>query len=290
MNVIADLLLIGIVFIALIFASITDIKKKEVPNWLNFSLLAIALAIRGIGALIFQDFSYFYWALIAVAIFYVLSNLFYYGKVFGGGDAKLFIALAAILATRPYFAELTTIGEPFLMTFVINSLFLGSIWGTIFSIFLFIKFPKKKFFRQIRNLNKKMRLLRISCLIFALISLVFVLILNKSILIIVSIIFLILPYLYSFLKVIENNYLIKLIAPQKLVEGDSLFNDIRIKNKIIKKSVDGLSIEQIKLLRKIKKKVLIREGIVFVPILLIALIVSLFCGNLLLLIIQGILS
>lgn len=293
MKEVADLLLLGIAIIFLIFASITDIKKKEVPNWLSFSLVAIALAIRGIGALVFKDFSYFYWALIAVVIFYALGEIFFYSNIFGGGDAKLFVALAAVFATGPYFVNAMGsglgFGEPFLLTFMINSLFLGSVWGMIVSIFIFIKMPRKKFFIQFNSINKKLKWARIISLVFALISIIFTFILNEAWFIIMGVMILILPSIYSFLKVIENNQK-RLMNPRDLVEGDYLYENARIGKTIIKKSVHGLSKKQINLLRKVKKKVWVNPGLIFVPIILIALIVSLFYGNLLFLIIQGILS
>ena len=42
-------------FIGLIFATITDIKKREVPDWLNYSLIAIGLGARGIYSLLTED-------------------------------------------------------------------------------------------------------------------------------------------------------------------------------------------------------------------------------------------
>jgi prepilin signal peptidase PulO-like enzyme (type II secretory pathway) len=90
--------------------------------------------------------------------------------------------------------------------------------------------------------------------------------------------------------VIENNYSIKLVNAKDLTEGDALLNNVRIGKKVIKKSVHGLSLEQIKMLRKSKKKVWIKEGLVFVPVILVSVIVSLFLGNLFFSIIYGILS
>ena len=40
-----DLILLGIIIVWLIFATIIDIKIKEVPNWLSFSLIAISIMI-----------------------------------------------------------------------------------------------------------------------------------------------------------------------------------------------------------------------------------------------------
>jgi Flp pilus assembly protein protease CpaA len=289
MEAIADLLLFGIALIAIIFASVTDIKKHEVPNWLNFSLLGIALAIRGIASILLWEFSYFYWALIAVVIFYALGNIFYYGNILGGGDVKLLIALSAVFATKPYFVT-SAINEPFLLTFLINALLFGAIWAIIISIYYFFKIPKKEFSLEFKKLQKKIKLLRITCLILALVVLVLFFVFDEYLFILVSIVVLLLPYLYSFIKIIEDKCLIKEVKAKDLREGDYLLDSIKVKKIIIKKSIHGLSSKDISLLKRIKKKVLIKEGIVFVPLLLLALLASLFYGNILFSLLQGILS
>ena len=43
-------------------------------------------------------FGFFCQGIIGLTIFFVLGNLFYYGKVFAGGDAKLMIALGPVLS------------------------------------------------------------------------------------------------------------------------------------------------------------------------------------------------
>ena len=61
------------------------------------------------------------------------------------------------------------------------------------------------------------------------------------------------------------------ISGEKLREGDWLVRDERVKGKIIKANWEGVSSEEVKMLRS-KKKVRIKEGIPFVPAFLVALI------------------
>lgn len=49
-----DYILLAVAFIWIIFAVISDIKTKEVPNWVNFSLIIIAFSLRAFQALIFK--------------------------------------------------------------------------------------------------------------------------------------------------------------------------------------------------------------------------------------------
>ena len=51
------LIILAIVWLAV--ASICDIRKREVPNWLNFSLIAFALAYRAFYSVIENDSKFF---------------------------------------------------------------------------------------------------------------------------------------------------------------------------------------------------------------------------------------
>src|SRR3989338_8270060 len=82
----------------IVFAVVQDLRKREIANWLNFSLIVFALGFRFFYSLFStEDFRFFYQGLLGFGIFFLLGNLFYYGKAFAGGDAKLMIALGTIL-------------------------------------------------------------------------------------------------------------------------------------------------------------------------------------------------
>src|SRR3989338_11546723 len=143
---IIDYIFVFTALIWLIFASISDIKTREVPDWLNFSLILIALALKSIQSIIAKDISIILYALAALAVFLLLANLMYFTKQWGGGDAKLVIGLGIIFTQYPseflnYFNPKLTI--PFAITFVVNILFIGAVYGIIWSAILAIKNYKK---------------------------------------------------------------------------------------------------------------------------------------------------
>ena len=90
----------------IMFATVQDIRKREVANWVSFSLIIFALGFRFFYSL-FSDmgFDFFYQGLIGFGIFLILGNLLYYGKMFAGGDAKLMIALGAVLPFSVIFKD-----------------------------------------------------------------------------------------------------------------------------------------------------------------------------------------
>ena len=90
------LIVLGLIWI--VFATLQDLKEREVANWLNFSLIIFALGFRFFFSLFAeQGFSFFYQGLIGLGIFFIVGNGLYYARVFAGGDAKLMIALGTIL-------------------------------------------------------------------------------------------------------------------------------------------------------------------------------------------------
>src|SRR3989338_7551461 len=131
--------LIAVGLIAVIFASIQDLKKREVTNWISFSLIVFALGFRFFYSLFsgesFQDLNFFYYGLIGLGIFLVIGHLFYYGRVFAGGDAKLMIALGIVLPLSNSFNENLNLFVVLLFLFLV----VGSIYGILWSFVLVVK-------------------------------------------------------------------------------------------------------------------------------------------------------
>ncbi|MGC9309956.1 MAG: hypothetical protein ACP5D2_04660, partial [Candidatus Nanoarchaeia archaeon] len=112
----------------------------------------------------------------------------------------------------------------------------------------------------------KVRLLVAGGLLLLLLSLFYVLFLIPGIFI------LLFCLLFAFAKSVEKVMVRQLLA-SKLREGDWLVEDVKIGEDRIKKAWEGLSLDDIKQLKKAKKKVKIQEGIPFVPSFLIAFLI-----------------
>ena len=96
-------------------------------------------------------------------------------------------------------------------------------------------------------------------------------------------------YMWLFVKAIEKVAMLKYVTPDKLTEGDWIAQEVKYKGKVITGPKDlGIEKKQIKKLvslykKKKLKKILIKEGIPFVPSFLIAFIITIIYGNLLML-------
>ena len=76
----------------------------------------------------------------------------------------------------------------------------------------------------------------------------------------------VLPYFYVYAKSVDESCMIKKIKSSKLTEGDWLVRNLKIGKKLIKAKWDGLSKEEIKLIKKKYKEIEIKQGIPFVPV------------------------
>ena len=266
-----NVLLIGLSILWMAAASATDIRKKEVSDWLSFSLFAIGLFFLITRAITEKSYELLIPALIIFVVFLIIANLLYYLGLFGGGDAKLLIALSPIL---PQFTFQSILNLPSALTFILNCLLIGSIYGMIYSIVL--AFKHKNQFKE--NLSK----LRFPILPFLILSLAVAVVsfFTYQFLLILAAIILLFPLLFIFTKTVENVALIKTIETSKLTEGDWLAQPVKVGSRIIN-AKSGLTAKEIEFLKKHKKHVTIKEGIPFVPVFLISFILSLLLGNLL---------
>lgn len=286
-----DIILIIIGITALIIGTITDIKTREVPDWLNFSIIAAGLGLRLLYSIITNDWKFFLYGLIGFAIFMGIAFAMFYAGQWGGGDSKLLMGLGALFGTYPaillkWFSP--NIQYSFILAFVINLLFVGAMYGLTWSLVLSIK-NWKKFRKEMkeRSQGKKVKITRRILMIAVLVAIVTAIFVNNILIqfSVLAIAFLVLLsfYVWLFAKVVEHICMYKTYDVGKLTEGEWIAEEVKVKGKIIAGPKDlGVSNEQIALLKKHNiKKVLVKEGIPFVPSFLIAFVISIIWGNLL---------
>lgn len=272
-------LLVIVALVYVFFAMIVDIKKREVPDWISYSLIIIGLGIRGIYA--FEDYWILIYGVIGGLVGFGMGMLMYYTRQWGGGDSKLMIGLGVVFGSYLEINFLSpSLGMPFLLILFTNILFFGGIYALVYGSVLMIK--NYKFIRK--SVNKKyVKWFLISLIIFVLISFVlsyFDRFIFISFLTIVSSLMFLVMFVYL-AKIMEKFVFVKKVNVGKLVEGDVLYEDVKVDGKIIcTKGGLGLEKKDILLLKKSVKEVIVKEGIPFVPGFFIGLIFSLIFGNL----------
>ncbi|MDP3987419.1 MAG: hypothetical protein Q8P81_04310, partial [Nanoarchaeota archaeon] len=238
----------------------------EVANWLNFSLIIFAMGFRFFYSLFEGSFEFFYQGLIGLGFFFVLGNLLYYGRFFAGGDAKLMIALGAVLPLTKYFHFNLRI---FLIFFAIFLLI-----GGIYSLGVSLFFGIKNFERLRREFKIQLRKNKGMVLGLLVLGLLFLILgIYSSSFLVLGMFLAIFPYVYIYAKAVDEACMVVRVRGSNLSEGDWLYEKIRIGNKTVYPKWEGLSLEEINLIKKKHKSVLVRKGIPFTPVFLISFLI-----------------
>ena len=275
-------------------ASVTDIRTREVPDWLNYGAIVSGMAISLLYSVINSTIWPIVYSIAGLLVFLAIATIMFYAGQWGGGDSKMLIALGSLLGLKFW------IKPPFIdfgqaiISFWVNLLFAGVIYAFAWSIAAALrnrdKFGKQ-FMQQAAQL-KEFRLAIIAVLAFVLIPAILIRehVMRMAFIGAAAAIF-VGVFLWLFAKAVEKSCMLRRVEPEKLTEGDWIAKNVYVDRKYVCGPKDlGIEKSQIRQLIKYRqlgkiRKVLIKEGIPFVPAFLIAFLVSVKFGNLLLLLI-----
>lgn len=270
--------LILLVLFVLLISTITDIKYREVPDWLSYAAIAAGFGSRFIWGAYSWDYHPILDGAVGFSVFFILACALYYLGQWGGGDSKLLMAIGVCLGLN---LDMNHI----ILAFVINAVWLGGLYGLFWSVYLalknWIKF-KAEYAHQLKQ-HKFVRFIPLAVLL-TIVILSFVLDISPVLEAMLIFLVLIVPlmfYVSVFVRVVELVAMRKLVSPNEITEGDWVVNDIVVNKKHLAGPKDlGISLKQIAELKKYHiRRVLIKVGIPFVPALLLAYLFTLFFGN-----------
>lgn len=285
------IILVSISLAGLVIATFTDLKTREVPDLLSYGLIAMGLCLNLLFSFVYWNYWFFVNSLTGFLLFLVIALIMFYSGQWGGGDSKVLMGLGALIGLDIRFTKF-----PFILNFLINILLIGAIYGLIWSFILAFRNWKKfysKFKRELHNVKVVRLRIYLVILVFLLIVLIFFNMGNIFSFLFLSLLLIILLtfYLWIFVKAVEKTCMIRAVTPDKLTEGDWIVKRVEYRGKYICGPRDlGIEKKQIRELLKLYeqnkiKKILIKEGIPFVPSFLVAYIISLIFGNFLFLLV-----
>lgn len=269
-----------ICFVIILIGTITDLRSLEVPDWLTHGGIVLGLVLNLTLSLWQWSIWPFLASIIGLAIAFVIACLMFYTGQWGGGDAKLLIALGALIGFEhtPF---------SFGVSFLVNLIFFGGIWGIFWTIGLAIR-SKGKTWEKFKKIQKEpsYRKIRFTSTLASVLFLILSFVWKDAqlLLILLAILVYLLGALVIFTKSVELAAMEQWVTPGKLTEGDWLVRPVRAGKVIVSPQKTGLSLEQVALLKKLayqKKidKVLVKYGVPFVPAFLLAFVVTYFIGN-----------
>jgi Flp pilus assembly protein protease CpaA len=265
-----------ICFIALGIASLTDLKKREVPDWINFGLIATGLGLRLIFSFYYKDYNYILFGVIGLVLMYILALFLFYTGQWGGGDSKMLMGLGAMIGfpiVFPLFDLNVLAGlllfESIIMLFLFNLLIVGGIYGLLWAFGLIIYY-NKTFFKNLKiTLSKKlMKRIQLILALLSIFGIIFSFFMDSSIrfiIILLSIMPLLIFYMWNIVKEVELTCMVADRNVEELTEGDWIVDDIIVNKIIIAKKGDIITKKIINEIYKIKqlKKILIERKLLF---------------------------
>ena len=266
-----DIFLLILTLIILLISSYTDIKTREVPDWVSYAFLSTAFGIRLIFSIEY-DYHILLSGLLGFTLCFLLAHLLYYTRQWGGGDSKILMGMGVSIGiTYPF-----TPSSFNLLLFFIFLLFTGAVYGLIWMLILALRNKTLfiKTFRQKLNEHKHLHSLIITITLLSVIITLFSSLFWPFILLI-PIFF----YLLLAVSCIEEHFFHTQKPILHLTEGDWLAQTISINNHTLfePKTLEKSDLATLKTLHTQHKlsAVLIKEGIPFLPSFLFAYIIML---------------
>lgn len=261
--------------VVLSIASYTDIKTREVPDWISYSFMFAAALVRILFS-VELGWQILVSGLVGFVITFLFAVLFYFTGQWGGADSKLLMAMGIVLGADFFFIQDGwALPMYFIILLLVGAIF-GIFWSTILAIIHHTRFLVK-FKERLHEYKKEHLYVAIVSAIFVIIGLMWM-----PIIIIIGIFPLLSYYLFLYVSSIEQSCFVKKIMPHRATEGDWLVEDVKVGRKIVLKATT-LEKEDIRALMDLEAhnkldRIVIKEGIPFIPSFLLAYIVLL-CGK-----------
>ena len=137
------LIQIAVTILVSILAAFYDIKSSIVPNKLNFSLLFFGIVSNLILSVITNNIKYILASFISMLITYVITYMMWKLNIWGGGDVKLFTAIATVIPSGININILNIFPQlsiyPFSFSVVVNSILIAFPFLVVFVTYLVFK-------------------------------------------------------------------------------------------------------------------------------------------------------
>lgn len=263
-------------------AGYLDLKTTEFPDWLPYAVIVSALAVRGTASIFLNDFSIIINSVIVGFVFLGFGYLLYFLKQWGDGDAWLLGALGFLFPTEA-FNSLIPHTIPFPITLVSNFFLLSFFYLLGYSVVIGFRNPKvvREFKKSLRANQKG--IVSIVGLFFALTGFIVYLmyelygfgIHTTYHMFLIPVLLLFVLVFINYGRIIESRVFRKRIKTSELKPGDVPLDE---KWRVLKPNE----------IAKLKRKggnVWIKEGVRLAPVFIATLLVSLFIGNLFLLLV-----
>src|SRR3989338_7550856 len=79
----------SLAFIALLIGSYTDLRTREVSDWVNIGMIGTGFGVNLLFSIIYWKSSFIVNSIIGFGIFFAIAWVMFYTGQWGGGDSKI---------------------------------------------------------------------------------------------------------------------------------------------------------------------------------------------------------
>lgn len=273
-------------------AAVWDLRTTEVPDIISLLTAGSGILVHLILTITTGELTYIVSSLVVGSLFFGLGWIFFLTGIWGGADAFVMGAVGFALPTVPQgFQPAFSAPWPFGFTLLINIFIVGAVYTMFFALYkgLGSKKVMEEFFNDIKGYWKRM----------VLISAFYVVLLTVSTIVTVGFsgigtstryflgtLPILLGFLavYRFLKNVEKYGMTSRISVDDLEEGDVLAKPVELEDEVLDADrIVGVTEDQVSKIRDAVDEVTVKSGVMFVPSFPVAILLSVFLGDLIVL-------
>ncbi len=276
-------ILLGIGIAGFGLAGWLDLKTTEFPDWIPYFIIVSALLVRGVFAWLGQDWSIITESILVGLAFLAFGLALYFLKQWGDGDAWLLGSLGFLFPSQTGFQAAATVQFSFPLAMLFNFFFIAFIYLLVYSLILGLRTQdvSRKFSHELKKDSKGIAsLMTAFCTVYAVF--IIYIYLAYSVLVFTLLQTVLFPVvLLAIIIFVRYGRFIEGVTFKKRID----VKDLRIGDVPIGGKWRVLTEKEVRALKEKGGKIWIKEGVRFAPVFLITMLVTLFYGNLILLLI-----
>lgn len=223
-----------IITVGLLMGTFTDLKRREVPDWLNFGLIGLGLGLGALGSVLDWSIMPLISSAVGLIVGVAIGYIMYYAGQWGGGDAKLIMGLGALMGLN-LLSGVSIFDLPLFLTFIINTVLVGAAYGLLWALIVALR-HRKTLKAELKKKLQEPIITRYRVVVLTTTALLVIgafvaksPVLTLSFAILAFILFFIF-YLWLITKAVEKTCMVKELPVSKLTEGDWIYHDIWVKD------------------------------------------------------------
>lgn len=264
-----------------VICGLYDLKTTNMLDKLAIAMIISGLGLHALESILTGSVMPLALSLIASGAFFAFGLFMYKAGYWGGGDGEILVAIGSLIPYAPFPQALSLSSLSFSLDFFINSFIVGGFYSILYAgaVGLMNEKVRKAFSTKMKAeaggtaavTIGTFLLLTSALYMFPASGLSFFPAMTAALLFFMLV-------LFKFAKVVEDVGFYRRIPSSKLKVDDMIGEDLP-KLKIYKKIIRGLTPKEVAMIRKLKKFVLVREGVRYSIVFAIALAFTLLFGS-----------